>query len=332
MQNDVSLVDVINEAINELDPEYVDNPDDSEDEDLVDLESDDDDEEDDVEDDDDTDDETDSEEDSEKIVVKVDGEELEVTIDELKAGYSRQAHFTRKMQELKEERTSFESEVQEVQGSLDQLAQLDQAWEESPVDVLTQLISSTDNPSYALGILIRNMAVQNMLPQEALEYFGIDSSSKESWTKEDEVQRLRSELQSRERLDAEQNSKQVVSAQEARVSEAMTVLERQIVEIVAEEDMEFANPRQEAKFRAELLTYAKDSGITDLKKAYAALSYEKAKASRSRKVNGNSATKKTNSQVVGRRSAGRDSVVPVQDSSLDLRSVIEQTMKEMEIR
>lgn len=40
----------------------------------------------------------------ETVVVKVDGEEIEVTLDELKAGYSRQSDYTRKTQALAAER------------------------------------------------------------------------------------------------------------------------------------------------------------------------------------------------------------------------------------
>lgn len=54
--------------------------------------------------------------DSENLwTVKVDGEEVQVTEDELKAGYSRQAHFTRSMQALAREREAFQEEAAAVQ-------------------------------------------------------------------------------------------------------------------------------------------------------------------------------------------------------------------------
>lgn len=52
--------------------------------------------------------------DDELITVKVDGEEIQVTEEELRAGYSRTASWTRKAQELAEERRAFEAEQEAV--------------------------------------------------------------------------------------------------------------------------------------------------------------------------------------------------------------------------
>lgn len=46
--------------------------------------------------------------------VKVDGEEVEVTLDELLKGYSRTADYTRKTQKLADERAAFQQEVERV--------------------------------------------------------------------------------------------------------------------------------------------------------------------------------------------------------------------------
>jgi hypothetical protein len=55
--------------------------------------------------------------------VKVDGEEYEVTLDELRSGYSRQQHFTKRSQELAEQRKAFEQEVLETRQYRDAYAQ-----------------------------------------------------------------------------------------------------------------------------------------------------------------------------------------------------------------
>jgi len=47
--------------------------------------------------------------------IKVDGEEHEVTLDELRNGYQRQADYTRKSQSLAEQRKTYEANVQAVQ-------------------------------------------------------------------------------------------------------------------------------------------------------------------------------------------------------------------------
>ena len=46
--------------------------------------------------------------------VKIDGEEVEVTLDELQSGYSRQQDYTRKTQELAQQRKIIEQQQQEL--------------------------------------------------------------------------------------------------------------------------------------------------------------------------------------------------------------------------
>lgn len=56
----------------------------------------------------------DSETEAPKYTVRADGEELEVPLDELISGYSRQASFTKKSQALAEEKRGFEQELSEA--------------------------------------------------------------------------------------------------------------------------------------------------------------------------------------------------------------------------
>ena len=58
------------------------------------------------------------------IKVKDDGKELEVTLDELRKGYSRYSDYTRKTQALAEERKSFQSEAEAIRMERAQYAEL----------------------------------------------------------------------------------------------------------------------------------------------------------------------------------------------------------------
>lgn len=58
--------------------------------------------------------ETSDDPDSETFTVKVDGEELEVTLDEALSGYQRREAFTRKTQELAEERQTLQQQAQNL--------------------------------------------------------------------------------------------------------------------------------------------------------------------------------------------------------------------------
>jgi hypothetical protein len=59
----------------------------------------------------------------EVYTVKVDGEEYEVTLDELQSGYSRQQAYTKRSQELAEQRKAFEQEASQVKAMRDAYAQ-----------------------------------------------------------------------------------------------------------------------------------------------------------------------------------------------------------------
>lgn len=58
------------------------------------------------------------------IKVKLDGEEAEVTLDELRKGYSRYSDYTRKTQALAEERKSFQGEAEAIRMERAQYAEL----------------------------------------------------------------------------------------------------------------------------------------------------------------------------------------------------------------
>lgn len=344
--SELNLKDVINEALNEIEPTEVDNSIESQDEDLVDLELDEEtesvdesdelEEESDIEEDEedleegDIEDDEEAPQDGEAYVVKVDGEEYEVTLDELKAGYSRQAHFTKSMQALKEEREAFEAEIEQYQDTLGQLSALDEAWESNPVSVMTNLLGSTENPSYYLGLIIKEAAANDLLSAEALQYFGIDDETKENWSKESEVERLRREIQER---DAEKEARLLElqeQATESRVQEAIQMFDRQIDEIIVDEDLDINTAQDRANFKKTVLEYAHENGILDLKKAYAALTYELSRKSKtSQQKRSASHAKKSATKVVSRRGAGGSGVSKV-DNPKDLRNVIESTMREMQ--
>lgn len=347
--SELNLTDVINEALNEVEPNYLDNSIEGQDEDLVDLDLQDEDvdgdpdtltesdiEEDeldvdleDSEEDGDIEDEV-AEDDSESYIVKVDGEEFEVSIDELLAGYSRQAHFTRSMQALKDERDAFDAEVGQHQETLGQLSALDEAWESNPVSVMTSLLGSTENPSYYLGLIIKEAAANDLLTPDALQYFGIDAETKRAWSTETEIERLRREIQEREQADGRRSKELEEDATESRVQEAIKMFDNQITEIISIEGLDFPTTKERAEFKADVLRYAHENNILDLHKAYAALAYEQSREARSSQAKRSAShQKKSATRVVSRRSAGSSSVSKV-DSSTDLRSVIQSTMRDLE--
>lgn len=60
---------------------------------------------------------------TQRYYIKVDGEEQEVTLDELRNGYQRQADYTRKSQALAEQRKAYEANLQAIQSEREQYSQ-----------------------------------------------------------------------------------------------------------------------------------------------------------------------------------------------------------------
>ena len=72
-------------------------------------------------------DEAEAEEEEDKppvFTVKVDGKNVEVTLEELRKGYSREADYTRKTQQVSEERRAFQAEAELVRTERQQYSQL----------------------------------------------------------------------------------------------------------------------------------------------------------------------------------------------------------------
>ncbi len=76
----------------------------------------------------------------EAITIEVDGETVTVNRDELKASYMRQKDYTRKTQELAEQRKAFEAEYQQIASERQQYQQL--------LGALQQQLTASDEPDW----------------------------------------------------------------------------------------------------------------------------------------------------------------------------------------
>lgn len=77
------------------------------------------------------------------LKVKVNGEEVEVTLDELQKGYSRQSDYSRKTQQLAEERKAFQAEAEAIRQERAQYATLLDALQKQ-LDASTQFEQQPD--------------------------------------------------------------------------------------------------------------------------------------------------------------------------------------------
>jgi hypothetical protein len=166
-----------------------------------------------------------------RYTVKVDGEEVEVSLDELRSGYSRQTDYTRKTQELARQRKEIEQEVQAAREARE--------WYQ------------------------KQLAELQSMPQE-------QEPTKEQWDaleRNDPVEWVRQKELARERRERKQ---QVISEQQRilqqQQQEQAQLLQQTLIENqkkLLETIPEWTNPEVASKERTAIKRYAQDVGFAE---------------------------------------------------------------------
>lgn len=125
-----------------------------------------------------------------RYAIKVDGNEVEVTLDELKSGYSRQQDYTKKTQAIAQERKAIQQQRQNLVKSENLYKQLLPKLE-------AQLKSLADEPDF-----------ERLYEEDPIAYV----KQKEDWNKRQEL--LKSTQAERQRLQKEAQAKQAEKLQE----------------------------------------------------------------------------------------------------------------------
>jgi len=169
------------------------------------------------------------------FTVKVNGQEIEVGLDELKAGYSRQSDYTKKSQALSEERRSFEQDRDAVLLERQQYAQL--------LGALQQQLNGMDEPAPDFDRLYD----------------------------EDPIEATRLERQWQQRQSAKQQKMQAIQLEQQRVQEANRQYQIQTMQQILQEEVqrlpevipEWRDNDVAAKEREELREYLINSGVAE---------------------------------------------------------------------
>ena len=127
---------------------------------------------------------TQDEEKPQVFTVKVDGKEVEVTLDELQKGYSRTQDYTRKTQQVAEARKAAEAELQAIRAEREQYAQLlgalseqvknaaepqidwDRLYQEDPIEYVRQREVMRENREKAAAIQAEQARLAQIAQQE----------------------------------------------------------------------------------------------------------------------------------------------------------------------
>jgi len=134
------------------------------------------------------DEDTEEQEQPQVFSVKIDGKEVDVTLDELQKGYSRTQDYTRKTQQIAEVRKQTDAELQAVRAERGQYAQLlsaleaqvqqvaqpnidwDRLYQEDPIEWVRQREVMRDNQDRAAAIQSEKQRLTQLSQQEQAQF------------------------------------------------------------------------------------------------------------------------------------------------------------------
>lgn len=190
-----------------------------------------------------------------------------------------QADYTRKTQELSEQRKQFENEksqLADLQKEVVQSYEQMRGWYEervaNPTGWIHEIVSSTEQPTATIAKALYDLAHAGVLEPEFVETFGIDSgevAEKANTTREQtELETLRARLDQREYAEAQQFA----------VQRQAQVYQQQWDEIKQSNGLSFDSAEAEMEAKRELLQFAMESRLTrSLGDAYDLMSVRKGK-------------------------------------------------------
>jgi hypothetical protein len=180
---------------------------------------------------DDVDDEEEYDSHEETLTVKVDGQEVEVTLDELKRGYSGQKYIQKGMQEAAEQKKAIEAEYAKIQEQSQQLSSFLQAAQSGQLNLTPPTPPSRE--------LFERDPIGYM--DEKLKY-------------EDALGQYQATMQQTQQVMAQQQQMQ----EQARAAMVQDELQK-LVSI----DPDFADPKRAGEVKGKMLDFAKNVGFTE---------------------------------------------------------------------
>ena len=183
--------------------------------------------------------EEEGEEEPDVYVVKVDGADVEVSLDELVSGYSRQSDYTKKTQELSEQRKQLEAYAQQAQAEIQQT----QMFRQQYVDAASQAIQN----QYSQLQSLENTDWERLKLEDREEYL----------TKRDEYREIQSNIQ-REQQGVQQAMHQQEQEQAHMMQQTLAEEHAKMVEIIPQ----WADPKIKAEIAGGLRDFALSKGFT----------------------------------------------------------------------
>jgi len=176
--------------------------------------------------------------------VKVDGEEQEVSLDELMKGYSRQSDYTKKTQELSQGRKAIEQLYAQYNSEIGALQQERQQY----VGALSQVVQN----SLAGLEQYNNIDWETLRQDDPIEYL----------SKRDELSQMQSQLQANQAQMQQAQAQHAQAEQQQRGQRQQQVAEYHLTQL-EEKLPEWKDPDQKTKIWNEAREYALGQGYSD---------------------------------------------------------------------
>lgn len=218
------------------------------------------------------------------------------------------ADYTRKTQEIAEERKKVETRGAEVEQVYQQLSEYYTSRAGNPSEWISEIARASSDPTSVIAVVLKSLTDEGVFDPEFVKVFGLDvpenpvSRKATDRASDDRVAQLERKLQEREEREAAESEQHRL----------IQTYERQMENIATDENLEFKTVAEEQEFRIELLTFAKENDLFDnLEVAYAVMVRERARSGRQRAVEDQHAVaRKRKAQVISRK--GSNGAAPAQ--------------------
>ena len=182
-------------------------------------------------------DETPSDTNQELYSLTVNGENVEVTLDELKKGYSRQSDYTRKTEKLSQDRKSVEAKNAEAT-RLNEEAKIKRDQYEQQLQILSEHLKSTSN----------NVDMERLYQEDPAKYVKLKAEQDRQKQLQLEVQREEERIKAEKQREAEENLAKFVVEQKKILAEKLPI---------------YSDQKKGPEFQKDIREFARSKGYTD---------------------------------------------------------------------
>lgn len=243
-----------------------------------------------------------------------------------------QADYTRKTQELADQRKQFESEREQFtsrEKEVQQVYEEMRGWYEerasNPSGWMLEIASQAQDATAVVAQSLQQMAQAGILDKEFVKIFGIESGQVSEIAKqakvETEIDRLRKQIEERDEREAKSSAEQ---KRQELISQRAAAYEQEWQQIKSEHSLQFANGDEELASKRELLKFAMDNKLTkSLVDAYDLMSLRMRRESPQPAELPDVASKKRASRAVTPKTAVSGEAKRVKKSISDREAILE---------